>query len=174
MQQLALQSGGAGVRDAGSSGLTARRLQRCSRYLRRHASPGPPGLGLCRHPWENARLSEFCVGELLLTGSSRRREASVCASVGEGEVWGFPRGWYPGGSLGVPKRVATNMSISMEAKMPWEPDQSEVLIFLLSPSSLCFSTTSSVLSENPPPGELRLPGEREDGRLLVSFHRAYT
>ena len=138
--------------------------------------PVPPGLGLCRHRWENACLSEFCVGELLLTGSSRCREAWVCAFVGEGEVWGqgFPRGWYPGGSLGVPKRVATNMSISMEAKMPWEPDKSEVLIFLLSPSSLCFSTPSSVLSENPPPGELRLLGEREDGRLLVSFHRAYT
>lgn len=137
--------------------------------------PAPPGLGLSRHPSENARLSEFCVGELLLLGPSRRREAWMCASVGEGEGWGrgLQRGWYPGGTLGVPKRVATNMSINMEAKMSWEPDQSEVLIFL-SLSSLCFSTPSSVLlSENPPPGELRLLGEREDRRLLVSFHRAY-
>lgn len=40
------------------------------------------------------------------------------------------------------------MSINMEAEVVWEPDQSEVLIFLL-----CFSTLSSILlSEAPPRG----------------------
>ena len=81
----------------------------------------------------------------------------------------MPREWYPCGTLGVPKRAATNMSINMEAEMLWEPAQSKILIFLLSlflHPQLCPLRSLSQ-------GELRLLGEREDGRLLVSFHRAY-
>ena len=130
-------------------GLTARRLRGCLCCLGRHEAPSQPGLAcpsICRRTRVclNFAWVSSCSGDLEEPGS-----LAVCLRWGGGGMGqGLPRRWYLAGTLGVPKRVATNMSINMEAEMLWEPDQSEVLIFLL-----CFSTPSSVLlSEAPPRG----------------------
>lgn len=67
--------------------------------------PAPTGLGVPRHPSENARLSEFCLGEPLLTGPRGARKPGCVPPLGRGrgrgrggEREGEGKGWGGGGA----------------------------------------------------------------------------
>ena len=166
LQQLALQSGGAGVRDAGSSGLTARRLRGCSCCLGRHEAPRQRG-SACP---SIGRRTRVCLNFAWVTSCSRDLEApgslAVCLRWGGGGMGrGLPRGWYPRGSQESSDQYEHQYG-SRGGLGAW-PERG------LDFSSLFLHPQLGPPLRSPSPGELHLPGEREDSRLLVSFHTAY-
>lgn len=58
--------------------------------------PEPTGLGVPWHPSDNARLSEFCLGEPLLTGPRGAGKPGCVPPLGRGRGQGEGKGWGGG------------------------------------------------------------------------------